>query len=282
MRTTKKSLFVVMSLTLLITGAARADWYETDNAKWVQLPDLAYPTSLDVYDTHSAMLADDFLCTSIEPIASIHIWGSWQGDNLPGLWEEGPLAPEFFPDPSLVNFRLSIHADIPEDPHTEFSIPGEKLWEEFFDPGEFTVRLSDEALQGWYNPNTGDYIAQDHGGVWQYNFYPQEPFEQLGTVDESIVYWLSVDAKVQGDDLDAEFGWKTSLDHWNDDAVWIDAPDHNPSWDDWQELFHPDPPATYPDGLSLDMAFVIVPEPVTMAVLALGLLAVLLRNHRRA
>ena len=75
-----------------------------------------------------------------------------------------------------------------------------------------------------------------------------------------------------------EFGWKTSWQHWNDDAVHAPTGGHDASGEDWQELWHPN---TSFEELSLDMAFVIVPEPVTIAVLALGLFAVLLRNHRR-
>ncbi|MCP4902422.1 MAG: PEP-CTERM sorting domain-containing protein, partial [bacterium] len=63
-------------------------------------------------------------------------------------------------------------------------------------------------------------------------------------------------------------GWKTSQDHWNDNAVWevsngVYAPLSDP-------LAQPPTP--------LDMAFVITPEPTTLGLLALGGLVVLKRR----
>jgi len=49
------------------------------------------------------------------------------------------------------------------------------------------------------------------------------------------------------------WGWKTSLDHFNDDAVWVD-PDPPYTWE-WNELRYPDG-HTY-EGESIDLAFVI-------------------------
>jgi hypothetical protein len=152
------------------------------------------------------------------------------------------------------------------------------LWEDYFypDAGNVTARKYDEALQGWYNPNSGEWLTDDHDEIWQYNcnLGPDNPFEQLGTSAEPIVYWLVVDAVTEsllGED--PEFGWKTSLDHWNDDAVWADG--HDAVTDQWQELHHPDSNL----NMSLDMAFVITPEPATMGLLIIGGLALLRRRR---
>lgn len=86
------------------------------------------------------------------------------------------------------------------------------------------------------------------------------PFiQQQGTI-----YWLGLHVDV--DPLTSQqIGWKTSLNHWNDDGVF---------WDDfggmgmaWQELRDP---LTLE---SLDLAFVITPEPSTWAMLV-GALAI--------
>ena len=73
------------------------------------------------------------------------------------------------------------------------------------------------------------------------------------------------------------FGWTTADvdgypepyagNHFEDDAVWGDYPDPN-----WQEIQEP-----Y-SGKSLDLAFVITPEPGTLGLLALGGLALLRRR----
>ena len=83
-----------------------------------------------------------------------------------------------------------------------------------------------------------------------------------------------------------------------DDAVWTDltpGPDGNiPGpyglWytlGSWGELRypngHPYGPDTVPGGdlgLSIDLAFVITPEPATMLILALGLIPALLKKRR--
>lgn len=58
------------------------------------------------------------------------------------------------------------------------------------------------------------------------------------------------------------WGWKTSEQHWNDDATWVD----NDSRPNWKELRDPLNPSQ-----SLDMAFVLtvaVPEPRAWGMLA--------------
>lgn len=64
-----------------------------------------------------------------------------------------------------------------------------------------------------------------------------------------------------------QWGWTTSLDHFEDDAVWGDVPELH-----WQPLTDPI------TGETRDLAFVITPEPGSLALLALGA-AVLLRRR---
>ena len=66
---------------------------------------------------------------------------------------------------------------------------------------------------------------------------------------------------------------------WNDDAVWGHlgaGPGHNLTAVGWTELIDPK------DDISLDMAFVITPEPATLVVLTLCLIPVLLRRRMKA
>ena len=151
-------------------------------------------------------------------------------------------------------------------------MPGELLWEHHFGPGQFSVNLYSVGHEGWYNPNTGEYIDGSDYQAWQYNFYidPIDAFQQEGTPDTPIVYWLDVSA-IPLDDL-ALFGWKTSLMHWNDDAVWGDS--HQGPWN---ELRYPG--GHFFEGESIDLAFVITPEPATVALLGLGCLFI--RRHKR-
>lgn len=262
-----KRLILISLCVVFVCGTAVADWIPTDPAKWVQLPDLDL-TGIDVYATSPKVLADDFLCTQPELITDIHIWGSWYGDDL----NTGPSGSNTYT--SDVTFTLSIHSDIPAEPGgPEYSMPGELLWEQTFGPGQFSLNLYSTGPQGWYNPNTGEYIVESDYEAWQYNFYidPLDAFQQEGTPDTPIIYWLNVSA-TPTDGL-ASFGWKTSRMHWNDDAVWGDS--HQGPWN---ELRYPD---GHPfQGESIDLAFVITPEPATVFLLGLSSLALLRRRRR--
>jgi hypothetical protein len=59
-------------------------------------------------------------------------------------------------------------------------------------------------------------------------------------------------------DQEAVFGWKTSVDHWNDDAVWGEGVDPPPQWN---ELIYP--PGHPWMGESIDLAFGLVSEEIT-------------------
>jgi hypothetical protein len=260
---------IVTSLCLLaFTAMALGDWDPGQPAKWVQLPDLQ-PTGIDVLATHPKVLADDFLCKQTGPITDVHIWGSWLHDYL-------PTNTQGLPDASLVNFRLSIHSDIPQGPAPSYSMPGNVLWQQTFNPGQFQTRLyKDHLVEGWYNPNTGEYIQQGDTQVWQYNFFidPAIAFLQQGTATNPITYWLDVEALPVSIPGVAEplFGWKTSINHWNDDGVWSDTP-----VGPWRELVYP---SNHPyAGQSMDLAFVITPEPTTICLLGLGIMSLIRRK----
>jgi len=236
---------LVVGLALILAVPTMADWDPEQPYKWVQYPDLS-TTGIDVNATQDYILADDFLCTVTGPITDIHIWGSWLDDYIPyGEWPEG------------VTFTLSIHKDIPaEQSPTGFSMPGDVLWVRTFQPGDFVARVWQGNIEeGWLNP-PGEYWFPADFTCWQYNFHidATEAFLQEGTTSEPIVYWLDVQAVPE--DPYTLFGWKTSLDHWNDDAVWgLGA---EPYTGPWEELIYP--PNHEMAGDSIDLAFVIAGE----------------------
>ncbi len=189
------------------------------------------------------VLADDFLCEASGPLTEIHVWGSWLEDYLP-----------MGGDPMMVEFTLSIHSDIPAGPQG-WSVPGPLLWMRTFVPGEFTVDVDTPGImEGWMDPPDMYFFPADTI-CWEYTFYlDPSDFTQQGTAQDPIVYWLDVQANPL--DPGALFGWKTSLEHWNDDAVW--STEHDPPPDMWQELRYP--PGHQFMGESIDMAFQIIGE----------------------
>ncbi len=218
---------IILSLMAVPVGMVLADWQPGDGHKmhFPQLPDLE--NGIDIQASTggdpSTIVADDFLCTESGPITDIHIWGSYADDES--------LANK--------NFILLIYADIPVDPPSVmYSRPGALLW--FYDTWVYDEILWADGLQEiFWNPATGESTVDTM--VWQYNFdIPiDEAFDQV----EGTIYWLGV-VEMHGD---VTFGWKTSVDHWNDYAVWSGDP-----IGPWNEILNP-----AGDLYEVDMSFVI-------------------------
>jgi len=247
--------------------------------KWLQRPDES-PNGLDVR-AHlagiggSLFLADDFLCTSSGPITDIHFWGSWLNDHLPAPKEDGPPA-----DPGNVQFSLSIHQDVPVGPNNLFSRPGDTLWSAAFQRGKFAVQPWKEQVQEhFYDPMKGEVLGTDTV-IWQYGFaIPQDkPFVQ----EKGNIYWLRISAMPEDDS--AVLGWKTSTDHWNDDAAYGVMPGIGPIT--WSELRYPQASSIDPQlwGRSMDLAFALttVPEPAGALLLAAACGCLMLRLERHS
>jgi hypothetical protein len=221
---------------------------QPEGLKWRQEPDLE-PTGLDVAATCPGMFgecivtADDFLCEQTGAIYEIVVYGSW-------LWEEYPAG-----DPGLVSFKLSLHSDVPAGIDQPWSHPGELLWLHEFHPGQFMYEpYAMDIQEGYYDPFGQWYEPYTDFICWKYTFPIQDPdsqFIQQGTETEPVIYWLDVQAMPEAESW---FGWKTSIDHWNDDAVW--SPGFEPVDPMmWMELrYIPPHPWT---GESIDLAFEI-------------------------
>jgi hypothetical protein len=193
-----------------------------------QLPDEA---GWDVLATGSPQyavnLADDWMCTETGWVKDIHFWGSWK---------HGIEAPILF-------FGFRIWSDIPAiHSPTGYSMPGEMLWERVLTPD--MMGIDPPTPEGWYNPVNGEFIPDDHQAYYRYDLY-------LDSLDwfwqeEGRIYWLSIICSHMGP-METEWGWKSSIYHFNDDAVWGLEGEFN-----WVDIWEP------PDfETSLDLSFVI-------------------------
>lgn len=257
---------VVIGVLIFLATPATADWDKGDFAKWAQLPN---PNGWDVSFTWPGtvnfplVLADDFLCTDPIPIDDIHFWVSVQGDQSP---------PGGAPPFAINSIKAGIWTN--EDLAT-FSRPKDQLWSGDFGPGDFTVRWAGPGQEGFYVPLGGEvYPPGDHTNYYQVNIPKiDSPFPQKGSAAEPIVYWLSLDvnAVVPGTVDPVLLGWKSAEEQWRDDAV---------VWDQIEQTWVPlMDPAT---GESLDLAFVITPEPSTIAMLVgAGLIGLAVYGRRR-
>lgn len=250
----KKILFVLVAIAFL-SVTATADWFPGDGFK-MHFPQMPNEEGYNVNATSPLTLGDDWQCTETGPVSDIHFWGSWM-EGIPG---------------EIISFNIAIYSDFPDPdgPGPFYSHPELMLWQQEFMAGQFIERhiIPDPQLfEGWYDPPTSFNVYPDHDNYFQYNITNiTEPFIQ----NAGEIYWLVISANVV-DPILTHWGWKSSLDHFNDDAVWGEPP-----FIEWYELYEP------PDfTVSMDLAFVITTEPEAiptlnewgMIILALLLLA---------
>ncbi len=237
---TKK--FVILFVWLVMVTIATADWQPGDRYK-MHFPQLPDEEGWNV-NANNWEIADDWLCDSSGAVSEIHFWGSWMEG------QEGDIA----------LFNIRIYEDIPDpDPSNPYthSMPGEMLWMQQFDISEVIVRQitpDPELWQGWYDPATGEASYPDHSTYYQYNIVDiQDPFMQ----QEGEIYWLGIQVEIW-DAPQYLLGWKTTLDNWNDNAVYYGeqrqcyAPDNGQGTVDLPpncEYYPVDEPFKITDGL---------------------------------
>ena len=223
----KKKIISIVVCMLMIgtTSLVVADWAPGDGYK-MHFPQLPDPTGWDV-NFHDYFLGDDWQCTETGPVTDIHFWISWRQD----IMEDLPYV------------HVLIFSNNPQGPGG-YSQPFNLLWDEIFTPDQFIIAGPWTGDQGWLEPY-GEFYLHDHIYYYQINIKNiSNPFiQQNGTI-----YWLVIQMPFL---YPIEMGWKTTLDHFMDAAVW-GLPE---SWIPIQ-----DPLA----GTQIDFAFVIttfIPPP---------------------
>jgi len=235
-------------LAVLMAAPARADWEVGDPYK-MHYPQLPKMDGWDVRASYYTFLADDWRCTESGPVTDIHLWVSFKGDVA------------FVPE----TLHTAIWSDDISGPYSK---PGSQLWHrDIGTSGYSLLPLAPTGQQGWYDPSADPdvIIENDHQRVFQINILIPEAEAFYQT--QGQVYWLEFTVQKP---VESELGWKQSgSEQFRDDAVWR-IQDGTP----WTPIEDPD------TNLSMDLAFVITPEPPAAIVGLLGLGSLLLRRRR--
>jgi hypothetical protein len=173
------------------------------------------PPGVNVQDSrdNGIVLADDFPCNTTGPITGIHVWGSWLSD-VHG---------------SISNFWIGIYSDVPAVTSPASgqiltnSQPGQLLWFENFAAatGQFTETFYTNAGEYFLNP-VNNALGTDTQ-VYQYCFFPTNPFVQMGTAAFPTNYWLAIRAQLYDTnavETNSIYGWKSTYVAYGDPAVW--------------------------------------------------------------
>jgi hypothetical protein len=231
-------LMVVAALTAVALPAS-ADWFPGEPHK-MHFPQMPNPNGWDINITGTNHeVADDWKCSETGAVSDLHFWYSVQGDD---------------PGTSITSVTTSIYSDLPGLP---FSRPDQLLWTRTFSGSNaFSVIPYGSGTQGFANPQSGTagWIPDDHSNYWQLNLKNiPDPFTQT----LNTTYWLGLSVQISGTSL---VGWKTSLDAFQDDSTFRGVSGS------WNELIDPF------TLTSLHQAFVVTPEPSTLAILSTGCL----------
>ena len=187
-------IFVCM-LMIGTTTIAVADWVPSDGHK-MHFPQMPDPQGWDV-NFHDFFLADDWKCSETGPVTDIHFWISWRGDIVG----------------TLPFIKIDIYSNNPSGPGG-YSQPLEPLWTRTFTPNQFIIAGPWTGDQGWFDPSQMFYILHDHQKFYQINIKNIEaPFIQ----QHGIIYWLVIQMPIL---YPIEVGWKTTLNKYEDTAVW--------------------------------------------------------------
>ncbi|MDH4034652.1 MAG: hypothetical protein OEV80_12745, partial [candidate division Zixibacteria bacterium] len=196
------ALFVIGFCALF----ALADWIPGDGHK-MHFPQTPDEEGWNVMASFGQTLADDWTCSADGPVNEIHFWGSWFGGSTG----------------TINGFWIKIHSDIPDpepqNPDT-WSMPGPILWSRYIPIDDVIaqhITPDPQLWEGWHDPTSGEYLYPDHDNYYQYNIFNiADPFvQQAGNI-----YWLEITAATDVSDPGVKWGWKSSVEHHQDDAVY--------------------------------------------------------------
>lgn len=171
------------------------------NADVMHYPQHPDETGWDVQATYPRRLADDWTADATVPVRDLHWWGSFlSGDREP-----------------IKKFYLAIYSDVPAGIDYPYSHPGILVWADTVSEYVMTP-ITPGLFEGWYDPFLAGFSVNDHREYWQYDvILPNAKwFHQTA----GVTYWLSISAELADTTLGRRWGWKSTANHYLDDAVY--------------------------------------------------------------
>lgn len=230
------------ALAVVVTAAvpATADWNPGDPFK-MHFPQLPDPNGWDILFVGPANeVADDWQCTETGPVSDLHFWYSVQGDGTS----------------TISSVTANIYSNNPAPP-APFSTPSTLLWSGTFTGQQLVSRPYGTGTQGFADPKlgAGGWTPADHVNYYQLNI---TGIENAFVQTQGTIYWLGLNVGITGT---SPIGWKTSLDAYEDTAVFLQVPPPPQQWS----------PLIAPPSQPQNMAFVVTPEPTGAGLTLAGL-----------
>jgi hypothetical protein len=256
-----KARLVIFSCVLfmgVIAGVAQADVQQWPGTKWFQPPEMGREWGYDIASNWDfsdsepkTVVADDWRCTDgNSPVKGFRWWGSYFND---------------YSIDDISGFYISIHGDVPAGAAPSHPQPP-ILHEQYFDIADLGYE------ECGYQRYIGDDFHDDP--VFEYFALFDVCFEQEGTPENPVVYWVNIVALVPGVDGNV-WGWHTSSSQNIDDAVSL--ANYNFDTGEYSEFTA----LEYAGHGSLDMAFEVIPEPGTLLLALPGLIGLAAVIRRR-
>ena len=238
----------LLATTLSLLAATALAPAGVDYVKWDQPPDPADPVNI-YYGWNEESnwwymgptAADDWVCSTNDPVTAIRWWGSFKG------WNSAEPPPDL---PS--HFHILFWTDVPVDPEdpNSFSHPGVAIH-------EVLCYNFSTTFVGWdYDPRTG---SMEACFLFEQQLTPDEYFYQEPDIDQ--IYWLSISACWDAIEPPISWGWKT-----RPRDLQSPAPDDAVSMTDpimpmLSSIYRAGKPLEFPEGTSWDLAFELISAP---------------------
>lgn len=251
-------ILILGMLAVVYTPPANADWSPGD-PYGMHFPQRPLPSGAPSWtvDITNYLVADDFVSAG-GSITDVHFWFGWKGGFVG----------------QIDNVHLEIYSSVDRPGNPSLQQPDALLWQKDFVVGDFAVAGPIGGIMSWLDPNPSSpqiYI-NDHQQFYQLNVTNiANPF----AAQQGAHYWLAIQVDVSPLTVGDEplLGWVNSNDHLLSPESWASVWRGGSTWD-MNQL--PGSPTFF------SQAFVVVLEPATMGLLALGGLALIRRRWRTA